>query len=74
MIKQEMSLMGYGGAPSWVYKLEMASRDSSHESQERRLSSEISELKKENEALKVKIKQLEDENKDLRSYIDALKS
>jgi cell division protein FtsB len=52
----------------------MAIRDMSHESQESSLSSEISELKKENEALKLRIKQLEDENKDLRNYIDALKS
>lgn len=66
--------MGHGGAPSWVYKNEIAYREMSHQSEESRLSSEISELKKENEALKAKIKQLEDENKDLRSYIDALKS
>jgi cell division protein FtsB len=72
---REIENMGYnGGAPSWVYKREMAIRDMSHESQESRLSSEISELKKENEALKAKIKQLEDENKDLRCYIDTLKS
>lgn len=66
--------MGYGGAPSWVYKREMACRDMSHESQESRMSSEISELKKENETLKAKIKQLEQENQDLRGYIDYLKS
>lgn len=65
--------MGYGGAPSWVYKREMAYHDMSHQSQESRLSSEISELKKENEALKAKIKQLEEENRDLKCYIDSLK-
>jgi hypothetical protein len=44
-----------------------------HQDQESRLSSEISQLKKENEELS-KIKQLEQENKDFRGYIDYLKS
>ena len=65
--------MGYGGAPPWVYKSEMAIRDSSYQSRESRLLSEISQLKKENDELKAKIKQLEDENKDLRRYIDSMK-
>jgi cell division protein FtsB len=66
--------MGYGRAPSWVYKREMAIRESSHQSQENSLLSDISQLKKENDALKAKIKQLEQENKDLRGYIDFLKA
>ena len=65
--------MGYGGAPPWVYKNEMAIRESSHQSQESNLLLEISQLKKENEELKAKINQLEQENKDLRGYIDSLK-
>lgn len=66
--------MGYGGAPSWVYKREMAYHDMSNQSQVSKLSSEISDLKNENEALKAKIKQLEEENSDLKTYIDSLKS
>jgi hypothetical protein len=38
--------MGYGGAPSWVYKREMAYHDMAHQSEESRLGSEIQELKK----------------------------
>lgn len=64
--------MGYGGAPSWVYKREMAYRDMSHYDQERRLSSEIENLKKENQNLKNRIKELEAENQDLKKYIDSL--
>jgi len=66
--------MGYSGAPSWVYKREMAYHDMAHYDTESRLSSEINDLKKENEALKAKIKEIEAENQDLRKYIDYLKS
>lgn len=65
--------MNYGGAPPWVYKREMASREASHYDQESRLSSEIQDLKKENQKLKDKIIELEAENKDLKNYIDSLK-
>ncbi len=66
--------MGYrGGAPSWVYKNEMAIRESSYQSQQSNLQSEITQLKKENEELQAKVKQLELENKDLKCYIDSFK-
>ena len=49
---EQSGKMGYGGAPSWVYKNEMAIREASHERQESNLLSENSQLKKENEELK----------------------
>jgi cell division protein FtsB len=67
--------LGYGGgAPGWVYNREMAYHDMAHQSETSRLQSEIEGLKKENQELKDKNVKLEAENKDLRSYIDALKS
>jgi hypothetical protein len=45
---------GYGGAPSWVYKREMAYRDMSHYDQERRLSSEIERFEEREPEAKIK--------------------
>jgi predicted RNase H-like nuclease (RuvC/YqgF family) len=67
--------MGYGGAPSWVYKQEMALRDASHSPETSSLNSEIQELKKENQELKARIEELEAEVNELRKYkFDSLKS
>lgn len=66
--------MGYGVAPSWAHSSDRYYSQMMHESAENKLSSEITRLKEENEALKAKIKELEAENQDLRKYIDCLKS
>ena len=63
-----MTYLGYGGAPSWVYKREMALRDASHSQEISRLYSEIQDLKKENQELKARIEELESEINDLRKY------
>ena len=52
--------MGYSrGAPSWVYKNQMARQSASYQHQISVLDQTIKELKKENEVLKEKIKALE---------------
>lgn len=66
--------MGYGSTNSWVGKQDAALPDILHQDHGSGLFSEIQELKKENQKLKDKVAELEAENKDLRSYIDALKS
>jgi predicted RNase H-like nuclease (RuvC/YqgF family) len=60
--------MGYGGAPPWVYKQEIALRDLSHNQETGKLNSEIQGLKKENQELKARIEELEAEINDLRWY------
>ncbi len=54
--------MGYGGAPSWVYKNQMANMESSYDMQIRQLRQRIEELEKEN-------KQLKEENRQLKERI-----
>lgn len=44
--------MGYGGAPGWVYRREAAIRESSLRNEASEQFRRISELEKENEALK----------------------
>jgi len=59
--------LGYhGGAPSWVYKNQMASQAASYEGQVRRLEQRINELEKMNSELRDRVAQLERENKELR--------
>lgn len=53
--------MGYGGAPSWVYKNQISSQAASYDSQIYRLNDRIKELENENEALKKRVKELEEE-------------
>jgi predicted RNase H-like nuclease (RuvC/YqgF family) len=60
--------MSHDGAPSWVYKREMAYQTMSHEQETNRLLSEIKALKEENQALKSWIEELESELNDLRKY------
>lgn len=58
--------MSRRGAPSWVYKQEMALRESSWSSQARSLRDEITKLEKEKEELLNRIKELEKENNELK--------
>jgi predicted RNase H-like nuclease (RuvC/YqgF family) len=66
--------MGYDSKPSWVYKREMAYQSMSHDQETSKLSSEIQELKKENQTLKTRIEEMEAEISDLRKCkFDSLK-
>lgn len=56
-----------GGAPSWVYKNQLASQSASYEYQINRLNQKIEQLIKENESLKQKVTELEKELSELRS-------
>jgi len=52
--------MGYGGgAPSWVYKREIASREMHHSDETRNLRQRVEELEKENAELKSKLEKIE---------------
>jgi len=58
--------MGYrGGAPSWVYKNQIASQSASYQHQISILNRKIDELQKENDELKKKVKDLEDKLNEL---------
>jgi TolA-binding protein len=59
--------MGYGGgAPSWVYKNQIASEQSSHHNDVSLLNSKIRELEEEISSLKKRIQELEAENQKLK--------
>ncbi len=62
--------MGYhGGAPSWVYKEQMAHQSASHEGQIRRLEQKIEVLEKEKIELQNRILELEKENNELKQKL-----
>ena len=66
--------MSHGGAPSWVYRREMAYQSMSHDQETNRLLSETRTLKEENQALKSRIDELETEVNNLRKFkFDSLK-
>ena len=59
--------MGYGGgAPSWVYKNQIASEQASHQRDVSSLNAKMRELEEENRALKKRIQELEAENQKLK--------
>jgi len=59
--------LGYrGGAPSWVYKQQMAIQQSSHDSYVRRLEEKIRKLEEEKRELLHKVDELEKENNSLK--------
>ncbi len=51
--------MGYGGAPSWVYRNKLTSQAASYDSQIRQLEARIAQLETENSELRHQIKLLE---------------
>ena len=62
--------MGYrGGAPPWVYKREMATRQMSHDSHVRSLEEKIRELEKAKSELMRRIEDLEKENTDIKNKL-----
>ncbi|MCW3990931.1 MAG: hypothetical protein NWE88_12755 [Candidatus Bathyarchaeota archaeon] len=59
--------MGYrGGAPSWVYKNQLASQSASYQHQISTMNEKIKQLQDENDNLKNTIKKLEKEIKKLK--------
>lgn len=69
-----MNRLSHRGAPSWVYKQEMAIREASWSGQARSLQDRINNLEKENEELKTRIKELEKENKKLKMQISKVQA
>ena len=60
--------MGYrGGAPSWVYKNQIASQSALYQHQISSLNQKIKQLQEENDELKKKIEELENELNQLRA-------
>ena len=66
--------MSHGGAPSWVYRREMAYQSTSHDQETDRLLSEIQAPKEENQALRSRVEELEIEVNNLRKLeFDSMK-